>query len=117
MNEFVDIDVGIPQGSLVSPILFLIYISQLFKQNDKFKGCLLLSYLDDIALAVSSSTIQQNSHILTAMATRLIRWGSEHHIQFDIKKTELIHFTSSGKALNSSITLNNLLIKPKETVR
>jgi hypothetical protein len=73
MNEFVNIDVGIPQGSPVSPILFLIYISQLFKQNNKFKDCLLLSYLDNIALAVSSSTIQQNSHILTAIATRLIR--------------------------------------------
>jgi hypothetical protein len=57
MNEFVNIDIRIPQGSPVSPILFLIYISQLFKQNNKFKGCLLLSYLDDIALAVSSSII------------------------------------------------------------
>jgi hypothetical protein len=57
MNEFVDIDVRISKGFPVSPILFFIYISQLFKQNNKFKDCLLLSYLDNITLAVSSSTI------------------------------------------------------------
>ena len=66
MSVPVDIEAGIPQGSPVSPILFLIYISELFKDNHS-PEVRLISYLDDIGLVVSSATVQQNSHMLSVM--------------------------------------------------
>jgi hypothetical protein len=46
IEEFSLINTGIPQGSPISPILFLIYIRDLF--NSKF--IIYLSYADDISL-------------------------------------------------------------------
>ena len=55
----VSINAGIPQGSPVSPILFLIYISQMFKSNaKKLVSVRLISYIDNIAIIVLSKNIR-----------------------------------------------------------
>ena len=63
MNNSVSINAGIFQESPVSPILFLIYISQLFKSNFNLL-VRMISYIDDIFLVVSSKIIQENCRIL-----------------------------------------------------
>ena len=107
---------GIPQGSPVSPILFLIYISQLFKNNSKL-AVRLISYIDDIAIVVSSKTIHENCYMLQNAAKTLIDWGKSHNILFNIKKTELIHFDSSNKSLNKSVKIINNRIYSQTVVK
>ncbi len=57
------IDVGIPQDSSVSPILFLIYIRFLFSERINTSERV-LSYLNDIGLAVSSRSVEENCQLL-----------------------------------------------------
>ena len=67
-QETTDIEIGIPQESPISPILFLIYIRFLFVERKSSIDERILSYLNDIELAVSSKFIEENcqlSHILT----------------------------------------------------
>jgi retron-type reverse transcriptase len=71
ISNSVNMNAGIPQGSPVSPILFLIYISQLFKNNSKLH-VRLISYIDDIAIIVSSRTIQENCRLLQNAVKKLI---------------------------------------------
>ena len=60
VEEFKSIDIGIPQGSLVSPILLLIYIKDMFTSRSvKF-----LSNIDDIAVTVPSPSLKTNIKIL-----------------------------------------------------
>ena len=58
-----NIEIGIPQKSPVSPILFLIYIRFLFikrfNTNER-----ILSYLNDIKLIISSKSIKENCQLL-----------------------------------------------------
>jgi ribonuclease HI len=110
------INIGIPQGSPVSPILYLIYISQLFKCNAKCADRM-SSYIDDIGITVSSKTIQENCIKLQQAAEKLINWGNSHGIQFDMDKTELIHFSSSNQSLEKSVQIMQTIISPKEEVK
>ena len=71
MTNSVSINAEIFQGLPVSPILFLIYISQLFKSNSNL-SVRIISYIDNICLVVSSKTIQENCKILQNAVKKLI---------------------------------------------
>jgi len=114
IEGFSRIDTGIPQGSPISPILFLIYIRDLFPQL----AIKVLSYIDDIALIVSSTSLKKNVRILEREVSKMYELGAKNAIQFDLAKTELIHFTKMKLAKSTSLRLpNNEIVKPKELVR
>jgi len=103
------IDTGIPQGSPISPTLFLIYIRDLFLRLEGIKP---LSYVDDIALTAASTSLRKNVKLLERATRTLYTLGQQNAIEFDLAKTELLHFTK-GKGSEVPITLpNNEVIKP-----
>ena len=95
------VDTGVPQGSPVSPILFLIYMRDLFSD---LKDVTPLSYIDDIGLITSLTSLQKNARTLQREVERLTRLGNRQAIEFDLAKTELIHF-AKGKGSDNGITL------------
>ena len=112
IKAFKSILTSIPQGSPISPILFLIYIRDLFKSaNIKFR-----SYLDDISLTTSSNSLKKNIKTLEREVKDIFELGTKNAISFDIEKTELIHFDSSKnkpslKLLNGAIVLPSKVVK------
>lgn len=89
LESFRDIETGIPQGSPISPILFLIYIRELFKS----KAVKIISYIDDIAIITASTSLKKNIRILEREVTIIHTSGEENAVAFDLTKTELMHFT------------------------
>ena len=63
-QEMTNIEVGISQESLISPILFLIYIKFLFTKRKSSTNERILSYLDDIELVTSLKSIEKNYQLL-----------------------------------------------------
>ena len=58
-NKERNIETGIPQGSPVSPILFLIYISGIFsKISEKSSLITSLSFVDDLGFIASGSLVK-----------------------------------------------------------
>jgi hypothetical protein len=72
IEDFSEVEIGVPQGSPISPILFLIYIRDLF-QN--LKDVYPLSYIDDIALATSSTSWNKNTKVLQREVKKLTQTG------------------------------------------
>ncbi|APA14489.1 hypothetical protein SS1G_06411 [Sclerotinia sclerotiorum 1980 UF-70] len=114
IETFKPINTGIPQGSPISPILFLIYIRDLFSANSiKY-----LSYIDDIALTTFSTSWKKNIISLERATKQIYALGKENAIQFDLAKTELIHFSTSKDTKTASIKLpNEEIIQPSTLVR
>ena len=110
---FKPIRTGIPQGSPISPILFLIYIRDLFQS----RAVTLISYLDDISLTTSSKSFSKNTKILEREVKDLIQLGDKNAISFDIAKTELIHFQKNSKNKPTLKLPSGYIVKSKPLVK
>ena len=93
----------------MSPILFLIYIRELFQSS----LVRYLLYIDDISITVSSTSFRKNVEILEREATKLYELGAQNAIQFDLAKTKLIYFAKCVDAKGALNLLNGETIQPK----
>ncbi|ODM18159.1 hypothetical protein SI65_06030 [Aspergillus cristatus] len=99
------INSGVPQGSPVSPILFIIYLSGVFDAIERrVNGIQCLSFADDIGLLAPGYSVREVCKKLQEAAKVAIEWGHGNVVQFDAGKTEAVLLTRKrGRELKDQI--------------
>lgn len=100
------IETGIPQGSPVSPILFLIYINGVFeKVTESCPAITSLSFVDDLSFIASGHSVKELAKILGQVAAVVLDWGKSNAVTYDVAKTEAVLFSKAHRQrLNKQIT-------------
>ena len=73
--------------------------------------------MDDFAITVVSNSARNNCRKLKQIAEHLVSLGKENAIEFDIGKTELIHFHNKHTEVQNSLEFLGTTIQPKKVVR
>ena len=94
---------GVPQGSVLSPLLFLIYVNDLpnphHRQNSKSQ------FADDTALWAASKNVQFAANLLHKDLRKLAKWCAKWRIKLNPEKTKVIIFSRSPLARKSEPVL------------
>ena len=87
---------GVPQGSILGPLLFLCYVNDM----PISVKCKLLLYADDSALIVSGSDPQEIADMLSKELESCRKWLMDNKLSLHLGKTESILFGSKRKFKN-----------------
>lgn len=85
-SELENVEHGVPQGSILGPLLFLIYINDVTAIFEGLKiKCKL--FADDLMLYFSSKNISLIQNVLNEALKRLLKWLEKNQLKINIDKT------------------------------
>ena len=99
LSDKISLTALVPQGSVLSPLFFLIYVNDLPKphhrQNSKSQ------FADDTALRAASKNAQFATKLLRKDLRKLAKWCAKWRTKLNPVKTKIIIFSRSSLARNS----------------
>ena len=92
---------GTPQGSVLGPLLLLLYINGL---NQAIKFCKVYHFADDLICYVWV-TIKKLNKLFNADLKHLANWLNANKISLNVKKTEMVIFKSKHKKFEGDLKI------------
>jgi len=106
----VSIKYGVPQGSVLGPLLFNIFINDLSYVSKSIKTIL---FADDTTFLCSGPKINDVAKTLNSELSKILKWFNDNHLSINYTKTNYMVFGPKivTNRLNSSIFINNIAIE------
>ena len=106
---------GVPQGSVLGPLLFLIYINDL---HFAIKHCNVFHFADDTNLLKIDNPSKKMEKMINADLKTLYNWLLANKISLNCDKTEIIFFCKPGqKVTEMKIKLNGQRLYPSKHIK
>ena len=109
----IDVSSGVPQGSHLGPLLFLLFINDL---PTKFSNCSFSLYADDLKIYKvinhpnDGITLQENLCLTS-------RWCEDNGMQLNIDKCSVISFCRRSRSVARDYQINGNTLKRNEVVK
>ena len=101
---------GVPQGSILSPILFSLKINNIVKSV--LKGLEASLFVDDFALCIRAMFLPHAQRLMQLCVNNVQDWVSKNGFEFSTSKTVCMHFCNQHKHFaEPSILLDKTPIK------
>ena len=115
-SEVRDITCGVPQGSILGPLLFLIYVNDM----ESAVKCKLLLYADDSALLYANKDVQNIESTLSSELGSISRWLIDNKLSLHIGKSESILFGNNRmlkQAAKLEVSCCGFSIEPSNCIK
>ena len=113
-SKFLTILAGVPQGSILGPILFNIFINDifLFIQEGNLHG-----FADDLTISAYADTLKHLNDILCSEANIAIKWLQNNKMIVNPSKFQAIVLSKSKKSIDTTFVIEGHQIKSSDCVK
>jgi len=86
---------GVPQGSVLGPLLFLIYINDFPLTINKVADSIL--FADDTSLIISNTNPEEFNNTINSVMTEVTDWFQSNLLTLNYNKTTFLQFLTKKK--------------------
>ena len=104
-SNFRDVTCGVPQGSILGPILFLIYINDIANISNVLFPIL---FADDSNVFLAGKNPNEMIDLMNKELNKLVEWLQANKLSLNVKKTHFMFFCPPKESLYFSNTLSIL---------
>ena len=110
---------GVPQGSILGPLLFVLYVNDIIKSSDKFEFTM---YADDTTLFYTQPNVLDLEHNVNFDLCKVSKWFKANRLLINKKKTNFmtfclnITFETSNSLSNITICIDSIPLKKVNAV-
>ena len=107
-SEFKLVEAGVPQGSILGPLLFLIYINDIVREL----GCNVRLFADDTSLYIVVENPVTAANLLNNNLGRVHSWAGIWLVDFNASKTESMLLTRKrNRPIYPNLIMDNTILK------
>ena len=107
-----NVEIGVPQGSCLGPLLFLIYMNDIGHLSETIK-----LFADDTNLFISSKNIKNIENDANALLSKMQDWFLANRLSINIDKTCYSLFSSRNKCINVNLKFGGITLKRVSTCK
>lgn len=96
-------NLGVPQGSILGPVLFIIYINDL---KASLQYCKMKLFADDTLIYAYSKQIEESAHNLNTDLSNLYKAINQNKLKLNINKTKLMLITKKKNICTDLINIH-----------
>lgn len=109
-------DCGVPQGSVLGPLLFLLFINDLPEIDTQNK---LVMFADDNTYLCTGNNMNDCLNYVEYILKKFSSWFQNNKLHLNTSKTTFIHFTPKSGVMNSShlVRINNKSLQQVQSTK
>lgn len=112
----IELSCGVPQGSVLSPLLWNIYYDPLLKMEIPAESEI-VAYADDVAVVSKGDNKESLEKNINRTVKKIIDWMNDHKLEIAAHKTEVVLLISKRTCNEITVKVDQVRIKSKESAK
>ena len=108
LSDWMDVELGVPQGSILGPILFLIYVNDI---NNCDNTARFVKFADDTTVITSAPTLKEATWKMNGTLIRVSKWFRSNKLNLNPSKTRYMIFNGKGTTETELVQIDDQYIE------